>query len=172
MAHTQLTELFLLYPENQRFLDGDRRYLKWLNPRHSQLGALLLFGLFFGLMFLWRGYEALSVAGSTPGRYAVLGLMLLIMGGFCGTALLFRYRKIRRLKRAGQLLDGVVQNAQSKWFHNYGTVVELTYQFVSPTGKAIQGTTQSGPRPRKELLPRRGRRIQVLYLDDKTFQVL
>lgn len=97
---------------------------------------------------------------------------LFLIGVLPCIVVLWRYLRKKRLEREGQVILGKLQSCQSVGVKG-GYQVTVYYTFRSPFGTELKGK-QSAIRNDlvNKILPRKGKTIAVVYVDDKIHQML
>ncbi len=102
-----------------------------------------------------------------PSLLLLGGLILLIIG-----IPIYKQWQSFRFSRRGQLIDGTLIGSHGL-YEPQGYSVRFKYTFVSPLGLTVKGKRTVKRRDlRRQSLPKSGRSVKVMYINDKSHRML
>lgn len=164
---------FLLYPDNQRFLQGESDQLTAINWVNRHLVVELAFR-YITLFIFVAVFLPLVNTGELNG-WAMVGALLLIpiiiWIGYLLEKQFNRYmnrRTTKRYEQEGQLVSGVLESCgRGSLFSFDGSKLLFVYTFTNPKGETIRG--KLGERYRtfgRRPIPEAGSPVVILYFND------
>jgi hypothetical protein len=168
---------FLLYPDNQQFLKGERSHLTAidLGKRHILLEIVFLYGmLFLALLIL------VPLMNLFPQNFGIIALVSAPFIVWIGMIMekqinLYNNKRItKRYQREGKILQGVLESAARGDSLSWeGGKLKFTYTITTPSGTRVQGKlgekySSFGKRP----IPAPDTPVMVLYFSDAEHYLL